>query len=83
MPKPVALTPDALTPSNSQPSAATPPRRPTAEAQPEEKTVPMQFRIPISKARAIKLAATERDMSCSDFMLTCFDAFMQTSKASK
>jgi len=40
--------------------------------------VPLQVRLPRDEVRAIKVAAAERDMTISDFMLTCFHAHMNS-----
>jgi hypothetical protein len=86
MAKALALTPDALNAPQITPKAATPPR---AAAQPEvapkpkqEPTHPLQIRIPREEARAIKIAAAEREMTLSDFMLACFHDYMKTCKES-
>jgi hypothetical protein len=88
MAKALALTPDALNAPQITPKAATPPRaaavakaRPEAAPKPaQEPTHPLQIRIPRDEARAIKIAAAERDMTLSDFMLACFHAYMKVSK---
>ena len=85
MAKALALTPDALNALQITPKAATPPRAAAlAKIQPEtaskpvqEPTHPLQIRIPREQARAIKVAAAERDMTLSDFMLACFHAYMK------
>lgn len=85
MAKALALTPDALNAPQITPKAATPPRaaalaktQPEAAPKPEqEPTHPLQIRIPREQARAIKVAAAERDMTLSDFMLACFHAYMK------
>ncbi len=82
MPKAVSLTADALVAPQITPMAATPPRR---EAKPKkadlkEAQVPLQVRLPRDQVRAIKVAAAERDLTISDFMLACFHAHMKTSK---
>lgn len=85
MAKALALTPDALNAPQITPKAATPPRAAAlTNAQPEmapkpeqEPTHPLQIRIPREQARAIKVAAAERDMTLSDFMLACFHAYMK------
>lgn len=86
MAKALALTPDALNAPQITPKAATPPRAATLantqlEAAPkpeQEPTHPLQIRIPREQARAIKVAAAERDMTLSDFMLACFHAYMKS-----
>ncbi len=71
------------------PQAATPPRivKGTAPAQaaapePEEAKVPLQVRLPRHEARAIKIAAAQRDQSISDFMLACFHVYMKNGSKS-
>jgi hypothetical protein len=86
--KALALTPDALNAQQITPKAATPPRAATiAKDEPEptaklekEPSHPLQIRIPREAARAIKVAAAERDMTLSDFMLACFHAYMKNNK---
>ena len=87
MAKALALTPDALNAPQITPKASTPPRSPTAEAKvveapkpAQEPTHPLQIRIPRDEARSIKIAAAERDMTLSDFMLACFHAYMKNGK---
>ena len=82
MPKAISLTAEALVAPQITPTAATPPRRePKAkEAAPKEDQVPLQVRLPRDQVRAIKVAAAERDLTISDFMLACFHAHMKTIK---
>lgn len=83
MPKPVSLTPDALAIPTPVPAAATPPRTlKKMEAKPEPvKTLPLQIRLPAAEVKAIKIATAEGDFkTISDFMLTCFHAYMKTRK---
>lgn len=82
MPKAVSLTAEALTAPQITPSAATPPRREAKpkKADPKEEQVPLQVRLPRDQVRAIKVAAAERDLTISDFMLACFHAHMKTAK---
>lgn len=83
MAKALALTPDVLAAPQITPKAATPAR--TASAAPAKKTapepkpdqVPLQLRIPREEARAIKIAAAQRDQTISEFMLACFHASMK------
>lgn len=86
MAKAVPLTFDTLNTPTVTPQAATPARQvaqpmniSAAPEKPKPKVdhVPLQVRIPKEEARAIKVAAAERDMSISDFMLSCFHAFMK------
>ena len=85
MAKAVPLTLDALKAPQITPKAATPARSPAAApaepkpAKPKVEHVPLQIRIPKEAARAIKVAAAERDQSISDFMLACFHASMKSS----
>ena len=89
MAKAVPLTLDALSTPQITPKAATPARVlavaavPPVDAKvalPKVEQVPLQVRIPKDAARAIKVAAAERDQTISNFMLSCFDAFMKASK---
>lgn len=79
MPKAVSLTAEALVAPQITPTAATPPRREamTRKADPEVAQVPLQVRLPRDQVRAIKVAAAERDLTISDFMLACFHAYMK------
>ena len=84
MAKAVPLTLTALSAPQITPQAATPARSPAVKAAPpaapEVEKVPLQVRIPKEDARAIKVAAAERDLSISDFMLACFHAYMKDGK---
>jgi uncharacterized protein (DUF1778 family) len=42
--------------------------------------MPLQIRLPRPEVRAIKVAAAEAEQTVSDFMLTCFHAYMQSRK---
>ena len=88
MAKAVPLTFDTLNTPPVTPQAATPARQaapavqsvatpPKPKPKPKVEHVPLQVRIPKEEARAIKVAAAERDMSISDFMLACFHAHMK------
>jgi hypothetical protein len=86
MAKAVPLTFDTLNTPPVTPQAATPARQaapavhsvaPPPKPKPKVEHVPLQVRIPKEEARAIKVAAAERDMSISDFMLACFHAYMK------
>jgi hypothetical protein len=79
MPKPTSLTPDALTATAPTPPAATAPRGPKRKAAPV-KPMPLQVRLPRQEVKAIKVAAAEAEQTISDFMLTCFHAYMQSRK---
>ena len=90
MAKAVPLTPDALKAPQITPQAATPARSPAPPAtkatpakEPDAKVpqVPLQVRIPKDAARAIKVAAAERDLTISEFMLSCFHAYMKANEA--
>jgi hypothetical protein len=78
------VTPQAATPARSPgapqttTSVAQNTPRPKKEAGAVEPTdqVPLQLKIPRDQARAIKIAAAERDMTIRDFMLECFHAYM-------
>ncbi len=48
--------------------------------QPKPEQVPLQLRIPRDAARAIKIAAAEREMTISDFMLMCFATQLHAEK---
>lgn len=88
MAKALALTPEVLKVPQTTPRAATPARSPAppkadrAKPVPEPKAdqVPLQVRLPREEVRAIKVAAAERDMTISDFMLACFHAHMKSGK---
>lgn len=90
MAKALALNPEALNAHQITPKAATPPRaaaisKVSIEAAPkliQDSSHPLQIRIPREEARAIKIAAAERDMTMSDFMLACFHAYMKSEKSS-
>ena len=85
MAKALALTAEVLKVPQPTPKAATPARSaappaqdvPKVKAKPEPKVeqVPLQVRLPRDEVRAIKVAAAERDMTISDFMLACFHAY--------
>lgn len=86
MAKAEPLTMEALHTPQIIPKAATPARSPAsvmaeekhrAPKSQEEPKEPLQIRIPVKEARAIKVAAAERGISNSDFMLACFHAFMK------
>ena len=79
MPKAVSLTADALDAPQITPAAATPPRREhkTSTSQKKELPIPLQVRLPRDQVRAIKVAAAEREINISEFMLACFHAYMK------
>ena len=80
MPKAISLTAEALVAPQITPPAATPPRRELKpkKAEPKEEQVPLQVRLPRDQVRAIKVAAAERDLTISDFMLACFHAHLKS-----
>ena len=85
MAKAVILTPDALAAPQITPKAATPPRsfgqaKHPQKAELKVEQIPLQIRIPREEARAIKIAAAEREQTISDFMLACFHAYMKDGK---
>ncbi len=84
MPKAIALTPDTLAAPQVIPRAATPPRgilaKERGKPQPKEAQMPLQVRLPRDQVRAIKVAAAERELTISDFMLSCFHAYMKAAK---
>jgi hypothetical protein len=81
MPKAEPLTPDALIVSQITPKAATMARStqssPKAELAQKAEQMPLQIRLPRDEVRAIKIAAAEREQTISDFMLSCFHAYMK------
>jgi hypothetical protein len=78
------ITPLAATPARSPATKALPVSEPMSEdeakAEPKIEQVPLQIRIPKDAARAIKVAAAERDQTISEFMLACFHAYMDGGK---
>lgn len=80
MPKATSLTPDVLTSQTTAPLAATPPRGPKGPSAPSVQMLPLQIRLPRQEVKAIKVAAAESEQTISDFMLTCFHAYMETRK---
>lgn len=86
MAKALALSPDALNAPQITPKAATPARSSAAAAAPEpkaskkkaEQMFPLQIRIPKEDLKAIKIAATSREQTVSEFMLACFHAHMKS-----
>ena len=75
------ITPKAATPTRSPAAApsAEPKRRPRDE-KPKEDKEHLQLLIPKAEARAIRVAAAERGLTNSAFMLSCFHAFMKKGK---
>lgn len=85
MAKAIPLTIDALSAPQITPQAATPARgssatasAPPQQSEPRIEHVPLQIRIPKDAARAIKIAAAEREQTISELMLACFHAHMKT-----
>lgn len=87
MPKAEPLTPDALVVPQIKPQAATSargyPGHPKTVSMPKIEQMPLQVRLPRDEVRAIKIAAAEREQTISDFMLSCFHAYMQSGKHAK
>ena len=78
MAKPTTLTLDALAVSAPTPQAATEARRVNAKAKPRSPMdTPLQIRLPRQEVKAIKVAAAQAEKSISEFMLSCFHAFIQ------
>jgi hypothetical protein len=73
------ITPQAATPPRGAASDSAPPPLETPASTPKSDHVPLQIRIPKHIARAIRVAAAERDQSISEFMLACFYARMKSS----
>lgn len=76
------ITPAAATPARSaapKPAAAdsAPVRRKKAE---KVNHVPFQIRVPAELARAVKIAAAERDQSISAYVVECLHAYMPALK---
>jgi hypothetical protein len=82
MPKATSLTPKVLNVATTAPSAATTPRRPRLKAVPAPPTTPLQIRLPRPDVKAIKVAAAEAEQTISEFLRTCFHAYMQSRKHS-
>jgi hypothetical protein len=82
MPKPVPLTPAVMEAPSITPQAATPARSASKRPAKAPKTpqIPLQVRLPRDEVRAIKIAAAEQEQTVSDFMLTCFHAYMKSRK---
>lgn len=69
------ITPQAATPARSAAPGAVAVESPSAK--PKVDHVPLQIRVPRDVARAIRVAAAERDQSISEFMAACFHAHMK------
>jgi hypothetical protein len=79
VPKPVPLNPALVDAPQIVPQASTAARAvPRPSNAPKTDQMPLQVRIPRQEVRAIKVAAAEREMTVSDFMLACFHAFMKS-----
>ena len=81
MAKAIPLTPAALSVPQQTPRAATPARgAEVMDPAPKAKIdhVPLQIRVPREAARAIRIAAAEREQTISEFMLSCFHANIQS-----
>jgi hypothetical protein len=78
MPKPVALSPSLVDAPQIIPRAATSARVPTPAALPKVEQMPLQVRLPRNEVKAIKVAAAERELTISEFMLACFHAFIKS-----
>ena len=78
MPKPVALTSALVEAPQIVPQASTSARAAkTIGNAPKPDQMPLQVRLPRLVVRAIKIAAAERELTVSDFMLACFHAYMK------
>lgn len=78
MPKPVALTPALVDAPQITPQAATQPRTAIKVKVAKVEQLPLQVRLPRDEVRAIKIAAAQRELTISDFMLACFHAYMKS-----
>lgn len=85
MAKAIVLSSDALSVPQVTPKAATPARS-HGQGKQAQKTelkveqIPLQIRIPREEARAIKIAAAEQEQTLSEFMLSCFHAYIRSGK---
>jgi hypothetical protein len=68
MAKPVAVTANDLTPTNTRPRTATRQRG----VVPSAELVPLSFRMPPDFVRAFKQAALDRNMKLNEFLNYCF-----------
>jgi hypothetical protein len=85
MAKATELNADIMTAAVPVPKAAQAPAAPVeakrSKPAPKEKVVPLQVRWPASDVKAAKIAAVQDDFTTvSDFMLTCFHAYMKSRK---
>lgn len=67
--------PQAATPARTPEAAPAPTPAPAVERERVE-TVPLQIRIPKADAKLIRVQSAEREMSQSDFVLTCVRAYL-------
>lgn len=85
MAKPTALSSDLMKPVATGPAAAITPRAAVskeAAESPKYDIVPFQIRIPKNDRFAIKIASAEHQYTTeSEFMLACFNFYMQHHKA--
>jgi hypothetical protein len=85
MPKALQLTDEALAgpppePPRAAQRQATTAALPKAKAAPTENTTPLQIRLPRKEVKSIKVAAAESEQTISEFLLSCFHAYMQSRK---
>ena len=83
MPKAVALTPALVETPQIIPQASTSARTANSNTAKRANTpkldqLPLQVRLPRQEVRAIKVAAAQRELTVSDFMLACFHAYMKS-----
>lgn len=82
MAKPTPLSPELMSTENK---GSLPPRPLVAEKKQAKESAPIndalvQIRCTKAKRREIKAAATEADMSISEYMLLCFHTYIQRNK---
>jgi hypothetical protein len=86
MAKALELNADTLTVVQSVPRAAqvtipTTESKQRSKPAPRVKREPLQVRWPVEDVKAVKLASIQQDFpTVSDFMLTCFHAYMKSCK---
>jgi hypothetical protein len=84
MAKALELTDETLTVAPSIPRAAQigaqGPGRKQGRSTTKVEQMPLQVRLPRHEVKAIKIAAAESEQSISEFMLSCFHAFMKSRK---
>ncbi len=84
MAKALELTDETLTVASSIPRAAQigaqEPGWKQGKSTPKVEQMPLQVRLPRHEVKAIKIAAAESEQSISEFMLSCFHAFMESRK---